>query len=269
MKTNKNWRGKSGIYCIINLKNQHKYVGSSMNIYTRINTHVSALRGNYHQNSYLQNAFNKYGDESFEVYILEFTDNLLVREQFYINTIKPEYNITIEVIRNTPSKESKAKHSITKKRMFEEKTLLPNCSKIIKQFSLKGELIQIYPNIIEASKVTGIHRTQIQRCLYKTYKQGGGYVWKYNDDYSLINEDFIRAKRNNNVVVVTNVETGEKLTFYSITQCANYFGVSDESIRYVVNKSQSGIYKGKFKTDLLKLGELLETPEVDNQQPSL
>jgi len=87
---------KSGIYKITNIVNNHAYVGSATNVKRRWIEHKSKLSLNKHGNSHLQNAYNKYGSENFEFSILEDVvdnDKLLEREQFYIDTLNPEYNI--------------------------------------------------------------------------------------------------------------------------------------------------------------------------------
>lgn len=93
----------SGVYCIINVQNGKKYVGSSKNIYSRWLKHRATLRGNYHANSYLQNAWNKYGEDSFHFFILCkcSEESLLEREQEYIDKLNPEYNIMLEAKRTT------------------------------------------------------------------------------------------------------------------------------------------------------------------------
>lgn len=65
---------KSGIYCIINIKNGHKYIGSSTNMYQRLMCHRSWLRRGSHHSIYLQRAWNKYGESIFECYAIEYTD---------------------------------------------------------------------------------------------------------------------------------------------------------------------------------------------------
>ena len=88
----------SGIYCIINIKNSKKYIGSSKNIRQRLWSHRAELRHNKHENSHLQNAWNKYGEHNFDYYILEKCEEslLLEKEQLYIDTINPEYNMNKE-----------------------------------------------------------------------------------------------------------------------------------------------------------------------------
>jgi group I intron endonuclease len=85
-----------GIYWIKNLVNHHIYVGSSVNFSKRWTDHKRDLENNKHCNSYLQNAWNKYRKNNFVFEILEKVENkkeLVKREQFYLNSLKPEYNI--------------------------------------------------------------------------------------------------------------------------------------------------------------------------------
>jgi len=63
-----------GIYLIINLVNDKKYVGStgsSRGFNKRWEDHKRELKGNYHRNPHLQSAYNKYGKQNFEFIILE------------------------------------------------------------------------------------------------------------------------------------------------------------------------------------------------------
>ena len=89
-----------GIYCIKNTSNNKCYIGSSADLEYRKIMHFSRLKHGGHINKHLQNAYNKYGNNSFEFSILEiipeelFTKEfLLSREQYYIDSVNPEYNI--------------------------------------------------------------------------------------------------------------------------------------------------------------------------------
>lgn len=90
----------SGIYYIKNKINEKIYIGSSKNIYNRKSQHYSELRGNYHENIFLQRSWNKYGEENFEFGILEEVediDELYTREQFYIDKYYDKGNMCYNI----------------------------------------------------------------------------------------------------------------------------------------------------------------------------
>lgn len=81
---------KCGVYRIRNLINGCIYIGSSKNFYNRLKYHLSLLHKNKHTNPYLQNAWNKYGSESFVFEIISQTSQTSpkvrqIKEQLYIN----------------------------------------------------------------------------------------------------------------------------------------------------------------------------------------
>jgi group I intron endonuclease len=86
----------SGVYIITNMVTGDRYVGSSKNIRIRIQFHWSRLRHGKHHNRFMQRSWNKYGGNVFQYCILELTEctreALINREQYYINTLKPEFN---------------------------------------------------------------------------------------------------------------------------------------------------------------------------------
>lgn len=64
------------------------YIGSSINVSSRWNEHRRTLNNNTHHNKYLQRSWEKYGKDSFNFSIIEIvdnTENLLAREQFYLD----------------------------------------------------------------------------------------------------------------------------------------------------------------------------------------
>lgn len=85
----------SGVYQIVNTINGHRYIGSAVDIRKRWNEHKRDLRNNRHHSVYLQRAWNKYGESCFEFSVIEncFFFVLVPREQYYIDSLKPEYNI--------------------------------------------------------------------------------------------------------------------------------------------------------------------------------
>lgn len=90
-----------GIYSILNKKNLKRYIGMSNDLYSRISHHKGQLREGKHYNTYLQRAWNKYGEENFVFEILEICDekSLPALEIDYISKYKSfekdkGYNLT-------------------------------------------------------------------------------------------------------------------------------------------------------------------------------
>jgi len=109
-----------GIYLIENKVNNKKYVGSSIDIPVRIMKHKYSLRKNYHPNDYLQNSYNKYGEDNFVFTVLILCDEveLVDNENFYItkfnsNDLTVGYNLATvnEFRRNNYNEEVKIKNS--------------------------------------------------------------------------------------------------------------------------------------------------------------
>lgn len=100
MKLNSKESKVSGIYCIENSVNNKKYIGSSINIYNRYRTHKAELKKGKSHSPILQNEWNEYGEENFEIYIVEVCGqtNLLDREEYHISTMNTKfphgYNLT-------------------------------------------------------------------------------------------------------------------------------------------------------------------------------
>lgn len=91
---------RSGVYVIINLINDNTYIGKSINMRTRWRTHKNELNAGSHFNPHLQNAWTKYRYSSFHFGVLEFCpeNELLTKEQYWIDRLEPEYNIVLDVM---------------------------------------------------------------------------------------------------------------------------------------------------------------------------
>lgn len=86
----------SCIYSIKNLQSGKRYIGSCKSLHRRIRLHIRSLRHNNHHSLVLQRAFDKYQIENFCVEVLEKVDNcenLISREQYYLDFYNPDYNI--------------------------------------------------------------------------------------------------------------------------------------------------------------------------------
>jgi group I intron endonuclease len=86
---------EAGVYVIVNKLNGKRYVGSSIDWRCRLGGHRRALDAGRHNNRHLQAAWKKYGADVFVFAIMERVERklMLEREQFYMDVLRPEYNI--------------------------------------------------------------------------------------------------------------------------------------------------------------------------------
>ena len=82
----------AGIYKITNTITGDFYIGSSKNIKKRWNIHKTPYTIKKHPNVKLYKAMTQYGRDNFTIEVIEKTDNLREREQYYIEQLKPVYN---------------------------------------------------------------------------------------------------------------------------------------------------------------------------------
>lgn len=91
-------KAKSGIYRWINKVTGKSYVGSSVSLIRRFNQYYNYNHiADPKRNMAICRALLKYGYSNFQLEILEYCDrsriSLLEREQYYLDLLKPEYNI--------------------------------------------------------------------------------------------------------------------------------------------------------------------------------
>ena len=93
----KDQKGKTGVYCLVNLINGHIYIGSSVNLALRMSNYLNTtyLKNRKNNNMPIIQALLKYGQANFAVLIVEYVDieKLSVGETFYITHFLPYYNV--------------------------------------------------------------------------------------------------------------------------------------------------------------------------------
>jgi hypothetical protein len=85
----------AGIYMFRNLVNKKRYVGSSVNIRRRMLEYFNINYLERNKNMPICRALLKYGYSNFSLEILEYClpSDVISREQYYLDLLKPEYNI--------------------------------------------------------------------------------------------------------------------------------------------------------------------------------
>ena len=93
----KEQKDKSGVYCLINKINGHSYVGSSINLASRMKNYLNTtfLKSKQNNNMPIVKALLKYNHSNFTLLILEHVEAqyLTVRETYFITFVIPYYNV--------------------------------------------------------------------------------------------------------------------------------------------------------------------------------
>ncbi len=135
------------VYAFRNKVNGKFYVGSTKDFRYRKSQHLQDLRKNRHHSPILQRAYHKYGAKQLFFEVIETVkdiNTLLDREQHYIDTLRPEYNIC-----------SKVQAPPSRKGM---KSTPEHCLHM--SHALKGR-----PGVMKGKKFTKKHRKKISRAL--------------------------------------------------------------------------------------------------------
>jgi len=204
-------RRKCGIYSITNKINKKRYIGSTIDLKLRFSDHKKLLNQKNHYNSYLQSAWNKYGQNNFIFEVLEVTSEkfLRKREQYYIDTFKClegdfGYNLT-EVWELGWTPEHRRKQSIKmtgkgnpnfgKKMTQEEKNrwhagmrgVKHHKARAVLQYDKKGNFIKEWDFMAQAAKALNIPWVDIQQTCKGLQKSCRGFVWKYANPVAPLN----------------------------------------------------------------------------------
>jgi len=164
------------IYKITNMVNGDFYIGSTQNLVKRYYTHLYDIRKNRNSCIRLIRAVNKYKEENFIFEIIEKCSihNLLPREQYYIDTLNPKYNIAKIAGSNIGIKrteEVKLKKSITQKEKWNQKHYKEKHLEYLAKNWKKGsdhKMAKLTEDIVKEIKLKfkkGFSSREISECL--------------------------------------------------------------------------------------------------------
>jgi len=176
-KENKN---KSGIYRWNNLITSKSYIGSSISLGNRFSNYYSLayLKKKVGKgSSIIYNSLLKHGYSNFSIDILEYCEPsiLIKREQYYLDILKPEYNILktagslygfkqrIDSIERTRRANLGRKHDeATKLKLSANSQAHP-----ITAINNKTGEIKLFTSIRQTAIFIGINHSYLSRCLAK------------------------------------------------------------------------------------------------------
>lgn len=215
-------KGKTGIYRWINKLNNNTYVGSGLNLSKRVSEYYnqSELKRNSRP---IHAALLKYGYENFILEILEYcrADELIKREQYYLDLLNPEYNIlkyaySLLGYKHTP--ENIAKFKLKK---------------------VSQELKDILSSVHSGKEVSQETRDKLSLAI-TNYKKNNPL-----SPEALANITAKTTEREGVPVTLLNTQTNEELEFPTLTKAGEYLDVKRQAIRNAIKRESliKGLYR--------------------------
>lgn len=181
---------KSGIYGIKNKVNNKIYVGQTYDFQYRWGKHKTALRANTHSNRKLQFAWNKYGENNFEFFIIEECglDVINEREIYWIefyDSLNSGYNLCEggDGIRGYKHTEEEI-----------QKMIQIQHPRAVYALDREHNIVMEFPSASTAAKKLGTNARFIKSVANRVNRQKTalGYIWVYKDEYDsgTINWDY-------------------------------------------------------------------------------
>ena len=152
---------------------EHSYIGSSKNLYARLNEHRVDLYNGNHGNPFLQKVVNKYGLEAIVIDILELCEpeDRTIREKYWITTLSSDMNLKDPVTCEL-SEESRRKVSESLKKGYEIGRHTKRFqSATIDCYDFFGDYITTFSTKEEAAYNCNISVKEVTACL-RAYKHG-------------------------------------------------------------------------------------------------
>ena len=259
----------TGIYKILNTVNNKYYIGSTEEYFIiRWYNHINALRRGTHKNTHLQNAWNKYKENSFSFEILEICDkaNCLFREQLYLDKHNSKNTYNMNPLATGPSKTEESKQ----KRSESLKKFNLYCSRFYKELKLKKikledipkkyhEKIQYYDKIQPWNK--GIkynstdhlkvkHRIGDRSLCKNAMRDKQPIIYVYDLDFNFV--DSFRSSKDLEELSLKMILPLTLKRYSKKKEKPNHFICSSNVMRCLKeNKSYKGLY---FKTQPLHPG---------------
>ena len=241
----------TGIYKITCKANNKIYVGQSIDIETRWVAHKRELSTQRHHNIRLQNAWNKYGGQSFIFEVIEECkqENLNEKEIYWIkfyDSFKNGFNLTIGgegtngKIYSDEERQRRCgegnpfygkKHKEGWLERIQECSMEKTCKPIYQIDRKTKEIVNEFISVSEASRVMNCSITAISLVLNGKNNSALGYYWIYKSDY------------NENIVIPTNKNIRPILQLDPNTNevIAEFKSIADANRKFANNRRNSKI----------------------------
>lgn len=223
-------KGKTGIYMWRN-KNGKIYVGSAKDLRKRLTQYYNINYLLKRNTMYINKAILKEGYGVFSVHILEYcsTEDLITREQYYIDILKPEYNIL------------KFANSSTGYKHRED--TLENIRGVHNHFYGKTHTEDSRAKMTESK--LGDKLSEKTREKIRDSMKGRKFSEEHKANLSA-------AKINSKKLLVVDLISGAETIFDSIGKAERSLNLPKDSIRANLRSKTKASYKGMYKFKLIE-----------------
>lgn len=225
--------GLSGVYRWVNNKTKKTYVGSGKDLKIRINCYYS-LNMLKKEKRPICNALLKYGHNYFTLEILEYCpiSKLIEREQYYLDLLKPEYNIAMIAYSTLGYKHSAETIALLKKKMT------PEVLELLKQKKISPEHKEILSLTHKGKVVSEETRKKLAIATTRHRKKNPLSA------EALANIKAKTTEREGVAVTVLNTETNETWGFTNQTEAGEFIGVTRQAVYNAIKRGKpiKGIY---------------------------
>jgi group I intron endonuclease len=241
------------VYKITNTINSKVYIGITKQIIKRIGNHIYYFKNpNSNNNTYLHKALRKYGLENFTIEILEICNSLEElnnKEIYWISELQSTnsifgYNLDSGGNLKEPNKQNILNRQLNAK------------VKPVAQYDLKGNLIQTFYSVKEASRQLNISDSDIHRCHRKNWSRNG-FMFKKFESKPLDKIDPYQDKTGKNLVELTkgklphnaiackavNLKTGEIYEAKSLLELSEKLCIHKTTIYRILNNKKHKKWK--------------------------
>lgn len=221
----------SGIYSITNLVNGKRYIGKSLAIHYRWTRHRRELRKQEHYNSFLQRAWDKYGEENFKFEVVEKCEKecLCEREIHWIKEFKTlgqdyGYNLYDES-KDIPS--------------FKEIRTKPHLR--VYQIDEHNQIVKIWNSLHEVANFNNTTYEKMDKHIFG-YPKGNnqfkiahnGFIWVKEDKYDA-EFDYNEKSRISHPILAVNENNEIIKRYIDVKELAAELGIKQSSASATVS----------------------------------